>query len=245
MDKGNVLESLESNIRLLEKEVEKVGTRRDDEALRCKVRELIGETTQTVERSRDGFLGAGKRDKDFKFLESELRRLSAVFRVREGQNPLKINTETAVASTTMNSSKNLENQVALADETTERTPLLHTNTQQQHMHLQDQMEQGLINDDELDFHTIVQEDRSRQISRIHSSVQEVNAIFKQLGTLVREQGTQVDTVDENIANFDNNMHRANEQLNRADEHQRQRNRCGLMTLIIIIVVVIIILGASS
>ena len=127
----------------------------------------------------------------------------------------------------------------------EQTPLLHDENQhqlqlqeeeeQEHQHQQQELSQ-----EELDFQTIIHQERSQQIGRIHTAVQEVNAIFHQLGSLVKEQGEQVTTIDENISHLHDNMQNANKQLTRADQHQRDRNKCGKVTLIIIIVVCMVI-----
>ena len=103
-----------------------------------------------------------------------------------------------------------------------------------------------LDQEELDFHTIIEQDREAQISRIHGAVSEVNAIFHQLGSLIQEQGAQVETIDDNIQEFAGNTQRANEQLKKADENQRKRNKCGLVTLVVVSVVLLtIILVALS
>lgn len=103
-----------------------------------------------------------------------------------------------------------------------------------------------LDQEELDFHTIIEQDRDAQISRIHGAVSEVNAIFHQLGSLIQEQGAQVETIDDNIQEFAGNTQRANEQLKKADENQRKRNRCGMLTLVIVSVVLLtIVLVALS
>ena len=129
----------------------------------------------------------------------------------------------------------------------ERTPLLNETenrqiqTQTQQQQLQQLQQQDTINQEELDFHTIIQQDRDAQVSRIHGAVSEVNAIFHQLGSLIQEQNEQIDSIDENINQFGENIHRANDQLKKADENQRKKNKCGMITLVIICIVVLTII----
>lgn len=135
----------------------------------------------------------------------------------------------------------------------EETPLLFKDNlaEQQNNEAQIQQQQTIkndqntvaINQEDLDFQTIVQQERGAQISRIHGAVSDVNAIFHQLDSLIKEQGEEVDNIDENINQFSGNLQRANEQLKKADENQRKRNRCGMTTLIIIVVVCLIMVLA--
>ncbi|CCF60263.1 hypothetical protein KAFR_0J01990 [Kazachstania africana CBS 2517] len=119
----------------------------------------------------------------------------------------------------------------------EQTPLL----SQQQSQVQEQEEPVL--QEELDFQTIIQQERNEQAKNIHSAVNEVNAIFKQLGTLVTEQGVQINTIDDNINQFSDNAMNANKQLNKANEHQKSKNKCGTVTLIIIVIVTLVVLLA--
>lgn len=95
------------------------------------------------------------------------------------------------------------------------------------------------------FQTLIQQERGEQISRIHQSVQEVNAIFKELGSLVTQQQQPIDTIDNNINHFRDDVARASRQLNRAQHQQQRRTRCGTATLIIMIVIILIVLAAMS
>ncbi|SCU86162.1 LAMI_0D00694g1_1 [Lachancea mirantina] len=122
----------------------------------------------------------------------------------------------------------------------ENTPLLQDRQQQ----VQVSGKANEVSQDELDFHSIVQEQRNQEISRIHSAVQEVNAIFKQLGSMVREQGEDVDNIDNNISGLSGNLQRANEQLSKADKSQRNKNKCGIAVLIIVVVVVLVVALAA-
>ncbi|KAL3232587.1 Syntaxin VAM3 [Nakaseomyces bracarensis] len=230
------------HVKELEKEVNKVGTRRDSEQVRTHISELLKECLELSQKNTNSASAVGsKLLNDYNQLNKEVKRLQAEYKEKMGVYPLKAlpirQNESSSGYTSM--------------PVNEDTPLLEEEQKKQREEQQrlfqiQELQQDRIPEEELDFYTIVQEDRSQQISRIHSSVQEVNAIFKQLGTLVKEQATQVDSVDENISHFGDNMKRAHEQLNRADEHQRQRNRCGLLTLVIVIIMtLLIILGALS
>lgn len=122
----------------------------------------------------------------------------------------------------------------------EGTPLLQHQQQQQQQQV---TESTNALQEEVDFQTMIEQERSEHISNIHTAVGEVNAIFKQLGSLVKDQGQQIDTIDDNINQFSENIQRANGQLKKADEHQRKKNRCGLVALIIGVVFTLIFILA--
>lgn len=250
-DDISVINQYTQLVKELEKEVNKIGTKRDSQTIRDNVSRLIPQCNEISQSNQAMFSSGQKLANDYQLLNQEVKRLQQEYKNKVGLHPLKATTHTITETKTYENTTSTtpvrHGEPTYTSMPNEQTALLEEeHNRQQQQQQQQQLQQDRIPADELDFYTIVQEDRSQQISRIHSSVQEVNAIFKQLGTLVKEQGTQVDSVDENISHFSDNMKRANDQLTRADEHQRQRNRCGLLTLVIIIIVTsLIILGALS
>lgn len=250
---SDLIETFAEQSRVLEKECTKIASKRDSKELRYTIEtELIPNCTSVKDNIESNILihQNGKLSADFKNLKTKYQSLQQSYNQRKRLFPLKatisprtskerndINTQTEAVRQDPESSY-------ISIKVNEQTPLLHGEGQHQ-LQLQEEREQQQqgLSQEELDFQTIIHQERSQQIGRIHTAVQEVNAIFHQLGSLVKEQGEQVATIDENISHLHDNMHNANKQLTRADQHQRDRNKCGKVTLIIIIVVCMVVLLA--
>ena len=248
--------ALARQLKILQRECSKLGTKKDSLEVRhdietgiipyCNsIRDKIDEQTWS---SSEQILEGSKLYNDFQMLKNELQQSERDYTDKKLRNIIrKPRNEPNSFSKAVR--RDPESHY-VSIQVNEQTPLLFEdvqdsslsrspNQQQQYSQLQEDS----VDQDELDFNTIIQRERSQQINKIHSAVQEVNAIFRQLGTLVNEQGEQVDTIDGNVDQLSSNMQKANEQLNKADEHQRKRNRCGLMTLVIMIIVVLVIVLA--
>ncbi|AET40164.1 SNAP receptor VAM3 Ecym_5410 [Eremothecium cymbalariae DBVPG len=249
-----LLTAFSKNIQNLQKNVNLLGTSRDQQALRTLIETkeipLCEELRDTLQ-SNSKLLSKDKYVSDLQWLSLDLLQLKREYQKRKMDYTLRNKKKSQVGSV----STTLENATLTAvpsnpttfDETNdnsyvsiqvrpdERTPLL----QQQ---VQAKKQQHVLQD-ELDFHTLIQEVRNQEITRIHSQVQDVNAIFKQLGTLVQDQGQNVNTIDQNINGLASNLQNANQQLRKADKYQRQRNKCGTLTLCIIAVVTFVVILA--
>ncbi|QLQ79694.1 hypothetical protein HG537_0C03420 [Torulaspora globosa] len=235
----NLILEFTDELKKLDRECSKLGTKRDSldvrdnietgliphcNAIRDSIEEKLWNSGNEQLRNRS------KVYNDFQVLKETLQKQEQQY------NNLKMKNVLRKGTTKVRTEPN-SNYVSI--EINEQTPLLLQEEQQQN---QTQIQDSSLQN-EIDFNSIIQRERSQQINRIHSAVQEVNAIFHQLGSLVNEQGEQVDTIDGNIGHFSNNMQKASEQLNRAEEHQRKRNKCGLVTLVVMIVVVLVVILA--
>ncbi|EJS41712.1 vam3p [Saccharomyces arboricola H-6] len=253
---SDLIETFAEQSRVLEKECAKIGSKRDSKELRYRIEtELIPHCTNVRDKIESSFIihQNGKLSGDFKNVKTKYQSLQQSYNQRKILYPLKA----TIVPETSKERNNLHPRTEairqnpessyISIKVNEQTPLLHDEEQDQ-LQLQEEQEQEqqqkqALSQEELDFQTIIHQERSQQIGRIHTAVQEVNAIFHQLGSLVKEQGEQVTTIDENISHLHDNMQNANKQLARADEHQRQRNKCGKVTLIVIIVVCVVVLLA--
>lgn len=230
------------SLNILQKKTGALGSKRDSMDLRCSIEtELIPQCEtlrDEVQQVITSNYSSGKIVSDFAGLKEELLKSKRKYSELKSKFPLRKNQR---ANSTSQNSGYVSMPLASSDEA---TPLLQERAQLQAQ--RQEQTQSTVSQDELNFHTLVQQERSEEISRIHSAVQEVNAIFHQLGTLVREQGDDVDNIDNNISGLAGNLQRANEQLGKADQSQRKKNRCGIVTLVIIVVIVLcIVLAALS
>ncbi|GAV52413.1 hypothetical protein ZYGR_0AG04040 [Zygosaccharomyces rouxii] len=248
----NLIEELAEQLKKLSRETIKIGTKRDSIEVRFNIEtELIPNCNSIrykIEQeswglsSQDRIIQGSKLYNDFIMLKGELQKFEQDYRDSKSKHPLKNDHGSATKIVRGDPESNY-----LSIQVNEQTPLLQEEEQQERQQLQQQQQQqqqlwqeSNANQDEVDFQTIILRERSQQVTRIHSAVQEVNAIFHQLGSLVNQQGDQVDEVDANIGQLAGNMQKANSQLHRADQSQRKKNRCGLITLTIMVVVVLIV-----
>lgn len=125
----------------------------------------------------------------------------------------------------------------------EKTPLVERTSPQQGL-LQQQTQVG-VDEAELQFHTLMTQEREQEIQRVAHGVQEVNAIFKDLNTLVTQQGEQIDAVEDNITQVAGNTADASRELKTAHELQKRRTKCSLVMLVALVVIILVILLAAQ
>ncbi|CEP63899.1 SNAP receptor VAM3 LALA0_S09e04984g [Lachancea lanzarotensis] len=234
-----------SHINHLQKKSQLLGTKRDSQDLRYSIETEIIPQCETLRDEIEGSLKTktsnGKLASDFAGLKDELLLSKRHYYGKKSRHPIQ-----AKPARTNSASKDSGYISMPMAEDTDKTPLLQRQNHNQRLEVQQQVQsqtQTQLPEDELNFHTLIQQERSEEIGRIHSAVQEVNAIFHQLGSLVREQGEDIDTIDNNISGLSGNLQRANEQLGKAERSQRKRNRCGIIFLVVIVVVVLIVILA--
>ncbi|CAI2023532.1 hypothetical protein SEUBUCD646_0H01530 [Saccharomyces eubayanus] len=256
---SDLIERFAEQSRILEKECTKIGSKRDSKELRYMIEtELIPNCTSLRDKIEGNIVihPNGKLSGDFRNLKAKNQSLQQSYNQRKNLYSLKPAVQPATSRGRNDAHPRTEairqdpESGYISIKVNEQTPLLHEEEQHQ-LQLQEEQEQTQeqqkeqqgLSQEELDFQTIIHQERSQQIGRIHTAVQEVNAIFHQLGSLVKEQGEQVTDIDENISHLHDNMQNANKQLTRADQHQSQRNKCGRVTLIIVIVMCMVVLLA--
>ncbi|AMD19693.1 HCL458Wp [Eremothecium sinecaudum] len=253
------LRLLEISVKGLSRKISLLGTVKDDQSLRDTIE---GKDIPYCEELRDSLQSNLKfnwKDKyvsDFQALSAEFLKLKREYQTRKLELPLKVVASqnwsargrkmdgSQTASTTLSRPYEEEGSsgyISMQIKNDEHTPLLQQ--QQPRQELQQFVKQDQVLQDELDFHTLIQEVRSQEITKIHSQVQDVNAIFKQLGSLVHEQGKQVDSIDQNINGLTSNLQNASHQLRKADKYQRKRNKCGTVTLCIVAMVTLVVILA--
>lgn len=248
---ADLIVELAEQLKVLKRECSKVGSKRDSTEVRNHIETEIvpncnsirDKAEEQIWSSNEEIRVGSKLYSDFQMLKIELQQVEREYTDKKMKHIIKNQRSDKKGVSELVRGDPESGYVSI--QVNEQTPLLlqdgqrEQSPQQLQQHQLAQLQEDSVSQDELDFNTIIQRERSQQITRIHSAVQEVNAIFHQLGTLVNEQGEQVDSIDGNIGHLSNNMQKANEELNRADEHQRQRNRCGLITLVVMVVVVLI------
>ncbi|CCE61969.1 hypothetical protein TPHA_0B02970 [Tetrapisispora phaffii CBS 4417] len=247
-------------IKLLKREVNKIGSPNDNIQVRNKIdQHLIPELHKKKEfiaKLLENSIGNGNGeyssvDANYRTIKlyreqisSDLEGLLKQFEMLKLKNPLKTNTNVNVKH-----SLNIYNNAGdndpnnLATLATEQIPDLQQQEQKQVSLLAQSERQLLLNEDELSYQSIIQQERGEEINKIRNKVGEVNTIFKQLSELVTEQSDQIDSIDNNINSLSDNLQVSNKALNKAEESQRKKNRCGFVVLVVLLIISSIILLA--
>ena len=90
-----------------------------------------------------------------------------------------------------------------------------------------------------DLHEVAQS-RDKEIAQIAKSIEELNAIFKELAVLVIDQGTILDRIDYNMESVVENTKAGIKQLEKAEA--RQKNSRPLKIIICLAITIFILLG---
>lgn len=100
-----------------------------------------------------------------------------------------------------------------------------------------------INNEELVYHAQMVSQREREIEEIQESMEQINAIYRDLDTMVTEQGEMVDSIETNILGYNDNARGAARELVAADRYQRRASRTKkcLMTLCATVIFMLMVL----
>ncbi|EDO15232.1 hypothetical protein Kpol_1029p5 [Vanderwaltozyma polyspora DSM 70294] len=238
--------TLVESLKLLKRDCSKIGTSTDSIEVRQKIEtELIPKTLILTKSIEEIDLSNNDRtSRMFLQIKEDLQLTINNYRKNKSESPLiqKSNNNVVLVEEADNNGNSYISMNLHTNQ--ESDPLLPQ--RQKQLSLQQTDDQQLIDEAELSYQSIIQQERSQEISKIKGKVTEVNAIFKQLSTLVKEQGTNIDSIDNNISSLTRNLQASNKQLDKANENQRSKNKCSMVVLIILIVIVlIIILGILS
>lgn len=237
---SNLLTDFANGVNGLERVINLLGTKRDSTELRDsiekdKIREL-NEYRQQLEHLTNDISHLITNNKDStgadKFSEEKLR--TEFESINKNFNYLKRQFNERRDSIIL---ANRINESELNSNPDETTPLI-AGEQQQQQQQQQQQTYG-IQQQELDLHALLAEEREADIKRIHGGVEEINTIYKHLGQLVQQQGNNVDTVENNLSNFESNAQSGAQELVKADNYQRSKGKWTCILLIILVIIVLI------
>ncbi|KAF2100655.1 t-SNARE [Rhizodiscina lignyota] len=225
--------SLTSNVSRLSSQVGLLGTKRETERVRERVRDLIDETSNSFKDIGEGLkrvsqwpdLGPsqrftqGKLNREFQASLSEFQSLQRAALEKERAS--------AAAA-----------RAALDEQGGEQSPSAGGQRQQQ-----EQEQLRLASQDEVDFQESLIIERESEIRNIEQSVGELNELFRDVAHMVHEQGEQLDIIAENVEGVRTDTRGADVELRTAARHQRNaRNKACCLLLILAVVLTIIILA---
>jgi len=226
--------SLTSNVSRLSSQVGLLGTKRETERVRERVRDLI-------EEGANGFKDAGEGLKRViswpdvgpsqRFTQGKLNReFQASLKEFQDLQRLALEKERASAAASR----------AALDESQQHGGEAGAGGQQQ---LQ-QEELRLAPQSEVDFQESLIIERESEIRNIEQSVGELNELFRDVAHMVHEQGEQLDIISENVQGVRDDTRGADQELRTAARHQRNaRNKMCCLLLILAVILTIVILAA--
>lgn len=232
---SNLLTDFANGVNGMERLINQMGTKRDSAKLRDvieneKIKEL-GEYKQQLEHLTNDISHLITTNKDAstadKFSEEKLR--NEFLSISKNFSYLKrqfIERKNSIVLTQKLST--------LEDSANESTPLISQQQQQQ------QLQQSYtINQQDLDLHTVLAEEREADIKKIHGGVEEINTIYKHLGQLVQQQGSHIDTIENNLTHYSNNTERATQELTKADNYQKNKGKWSCIILVVLAVITLV------
>ncbi|KAK5152341.1 hypothetical protein LTR04_006428 [Oleoguttula sp. CCFEE 6159] len=238
-DLSDRLFSLTSNITALNREVAKLGTKRETERVRERVQDLIEETTTGFKEIGEGLkkvqawhdLGPSQ-----KFTQSKLN--------REFQASLTEFQALQRAALTKQRASATAARTALDSQQSPTSPTQSHGTQAQQQQQQQEQEQlRLASQDEVDFQESLIVERESEIRNIEQSVGELNELFKDVAHMVHEQGEQLDIIADNVQGVRDDTQGASTELRTAERHQRSaRGKACCLLLILAVVLTVVILA---
>ncbi|KAF2086150.1 t-SNARE [Saccharata proteae CBS 121410] len=229
--------SLTSNVTRLSNQIGLLGTKRETERVRERVRDLIEETSTGFKDIGEGLkkvqawpdLGPSQKFTQGK-LNREFKASLTEYQVLQRRAIEKERSSAAAARAAIDDA---------SSPTGERTSSGFGQQQQ----LQEQEQLRLASQDEVDFQESLIIERESEIRNIEQSVGELNELFRDVAHMVHEQGDQLDIISENVEGVREDTRGANVELNTASRHQKNaRNKACCLLLILAVVLTIIILA---
>ncbi|KAF2399134.1 t-SNARE [Trichodelitschia bisporula] len=233
-DLSDRLFSLTSVVSRLSTEVGLLGTRRETERVRERVRDLIDEGSNSLKDCGERLkkviswpdVGPSQR-----FTQGKLNReFQATLKEFQDLQRLALDKERKSAAASR----------AAIDEASSPTQGNAGFGQRQQ---QEQEQLRLAPQDEVDFQESLIIERESEIRNIEQSVTELNDLFRDVAYMVHQQGEQLDIIAENVESVRDDTRGANTELISAHRHQRNaRNTACCLLLILAVVLTIVILA---
>ncbi|KAF4313821.1 hypothetical protein GTA08_BOTSDO01106 [Botryosphaeria dothidea] len=228
--------SLTSNVTRLSNQISLLGTKRETERVRERVRDMIEETSSGFKEVGEGLkkvqqwhdLGPSQKFTQGK-LNREFKASLTEFQVLQRRAIEKERTSAAAARAALEDSHDPSHQ--------------QSGGQQQQQQLQEQDQLRLAPQDEVDFQESLIIERESEIRNIEQSVGELNELFRDVAHMVHEQGEQLDIISENVEGVRTDTRGAHVELTSASRHQKAaRNKACCLLMILAVVLTIVILA---
>lgn len=236
---------LNSNVSRLSQQIALMGTPKDSETIRDRVKSLMDQTREQIKQVGDGV----KKIQNWEDC-SPSQKFSQAKLSRQFQSTL----ESFQAIQRLSAEKSrqyvLAARAAIDHGDTADDAVYHasspTNTrggmQQEQVPLV-QQQLALAEQGEVDFQEMLINEREDDIRNIEQGINDINEIFRDLGTMVTEQGVMIESIEGNVANTLTNTREASRELNQASNYQKGARKRACMILMILTIVLAVVLLA--
>ncbi|KAF8456061.1 t-SNARE [Kalaharituber pfeilii] len=235
---------LNSNVTRLSSQIALMGTPKDSETIRDRVKTLM-------EQTREGFKQVGEGIKKVQAWEnvSPSQRFSQTKLSRQFQT----NLESFQGIQRHFAEKSRQYVIAaraaidhgdIADDAVYLSTSPHgTRMQHQEQVPLVQQQLALAEQSEVDFQEMLINEREDDIRQIEQGISELNEIFRDLGTMVTEQGVMIESVEGNVQNTLTSTRDASRELVQANHYQKgARNRACCLLIILAVVLAVVLLA---
>jgi len=232
-DLSDRLFTLTSTVSRLSNQVALLGTRRETERVRERVKDLIDEGARELKDVGEGLkkviswpdVGPSQR-----FTQGKLNReFQASLKEFQDLQKAALEKERAAAAARR----------AVLDEQTSPSGSPSEQRQQQ----QEQEQLRLASQEEVDFQETLILERESEIRNIEQSVGELNELFRDVAHMIHGQGEQLDIISENVESTRDDTMGAHRELTSAARYQRNaRNKMCCLLLVLAVVLTIVILA---
>jgi len=239
--------SITSNITQLNRQLALVGTRKDSEAVRERVRRLSDDTRAAFKAVSDGVKKVRARGDDgmtpaMKYaldkLQAQLASALADFQAAQRLSAEK--TRLYVSAARREQREQHQRGYTDDDDDGDDGGQAQVQLQQQQ---QQQQQAALADQGEVEFQEGLIVEREQEIRGIERGITELNDIFRDLGMMITEQGEHLDVIDANVSNVVRDQKDAEMELRSAARYQRgARNRACCLLLILAVVMTVVLLA---
>ncbi|KAI5778254.1 t-SNARE [Geopyxis carbonaria] len=241
------LVTLISNITQLNRQLALVGTKKDSETVRDRVKRLTDETRAGFKAVSDGVRRVQNWpdvSPSMKYAQDKLQnQLASALTDFQGAQRLSAEKTRQYVSAARKAQHEMHDEGRVPDEL-DAEPYEGDGVRQMQVPLV-QQQAALAEQGEVDFQESLIVAREEEIRGIEQGITEINDIFKDLGTLVSQQGDQLDMIDGHVSRAAQDHKAADQELRSASRYQKgARNRACCLLLILAVVLAVVLLAVS-
>jgi syntaxin 7 len=237
---------LNSNVGRLSSQIALMGTPKDSETIRDRVRTLM-------EQTREGFKQVGEGVKKIQAWENVSP--SQQFSQAKLSRQFQTNLESFQAIQRLSAEKSRQYVLAAraaidhgdnADDAVYHSTSPRGGQQRQEQVPLVQQQLALADQSEVDFQEMLINEREDDIREIEQGISELNEIYRDLGTMVNEQGVMIESIEGNVHNTLASTREASRELVQANNYQKgARNRACFLLIILAVVLAVVLLAVLA
>lgn len=236
---------LNSDVARLSQQIALVGTPKDSETIRDRVKSMMDKTREEFKKVGDGVKQIQNWDN-----VSPSQKFSQTKLSRQFQSTL----ESFQALQRLSAEKSrqyvLAARAAIDHGDTADDAVYHSQSPQNTRGGQQQVQVPLVQQQlalaeqgDVDFQEMLINEREDDIRNIEQGINDINEIFRDLGTMVTEQGVMIESIEGNVQNTLTSTREASRELTQASNYQKGARKRACMLLMILTIVLAVVLLA--